>query len=103
MTFPRSHILSFVREADENVCQGDDREEGYIIIVRAVVTTDFMTASAYHFDWDFRKVVASVSHTHRTDFGLVDRLSTRIVNEVDGVTCVTYNVTSKPPATIEMQ
>ena len=55
VTFPRSYILSIVREVDENVCQGDDREEGYIIIVRAVVTTDFMTASAYHFDWDFRK------------------------------------------------
>lgn len=34
---------------------------------------------------------------------LLDRISTRIVNEVDGVTCVTYNITSKPPGTIEMQ
>ncbi|KND86864.1 GMP synthase [glutamine-hydrolyzing] [Tolypocladium ophioglossoides CBS 100239] len=65
---------------------GDRREEGYIIILRAVVTTDFMTAEAYHFDMDF-----------------LMKISRRIVNEVDGVSCVTYNTTSKPPATIEMQ
>ncbi|KJZ76819.1 GMP synthase [Hirsutella minnesotensis 3608] len=65
---------------------GDKRQEGYIIILRAVVTTDFMTAEAYHFDMDF-----------------LMKVSTRIVNEVDGVSCVTYNTTSKPPATIEMQ
>ncbi|PHH65603.1 hypothetical protein CDD81_2038 [Ophiocordyceps australis] len=65
---------------------GDKRQEGYIIILRAVVTTDFMTAEAYHFDMDF-----------------LMKVSRRIVNEVDGVSCVTYNTTSKPPATIEMQ
>jgi GMP synthase PP-ATPase subunit len=62
------------------------RVEGYIIILRAVVTTDFMTAEAYDFDMTFLK-----------------RVSTRIVNEVDDVSCVTLNVTSKPPSTIEMQ
>ncbi|KAI1841044.1 hypothetical protein JX265_009394 [Neoarthrinium moseri] len=65
---------------------GDKRQEGYIIILRAVVTTDFMTAEAYKFDMD-----------------LLMAISRRIVNEVDGVSCVTYNTTSKPPATIEMQ
>lgn len=45
-----------------------------------------MTAEAYHFDMDF-----------------LMKISRRIVNEVDGVSCVTYNTTSKPPATIEMQ
>jgi GMP synthase (glutamine-hydrolysing) len=54
--------------------------------LRAVVTTDFMTAEAYDFDMGFLK-----------------RVSTRIVNEVDDVSCVTLNVTSKPPSTIEMQ
>lgn len=65
---------------------GDKREYGYIVILRAVVTTDFMTATVYHMEPE-----------------LLDRISTRIVNEVDGVTCVTYNITSKPPGTIEMQ
>ncbi|KAK3942548.1 GMP synthase [Diplogelasinospora grovesii] len=65
---------------------GDKRQEGYIIILRAVTTTDFMTAEAYKFDMDF-----------------LMKISRRIVNEVDGVSCVTYNTTSKPPATIEMQ
>ncbi|KAF4125475.1 GMP synthase (glutamine-hydrolysing) [Geosmithia morbida] len=65
---------------------GDKREVGYIIILRAVKTTDFMTAEAYKFDMD-----------------LLMRISTRIVNEVDGVSCVVYNTTSKPPATIELQ
>jgi GMP synthase (glutamine-hydrolysing) len=68
------------------VLKGDRRVEGYIIILRAVVTTDFMTAEAYDFDMGFLK-----------------RVSTRIVNEVDDVSCVTLNVTSKPPSTIEMQ
>jgi len=45
-----------------------------------------MTAEAFKFDMDF-----------------LLRVATRIVNEVDGAACVTYNVTSKPPATIEMQ
>lgn len=53
---------------------------GYIIILRAVTTTDFMTAEAYEFD-----------------FALLRKISTRIVNEVDGVSRVTYDITSKPP------
>ncbi|KEZ42885.1 GMP synthase (glutamine-hydrolyzing) [Scedosporium apiospermum] len=65
---------------------GDNRVEGYIIILRAVVTIDFMTAEAFKFDMD-----------------LLMQISTRIVNEVNGVSCVVYNTTSKPPATIELQ
>lgn len=53
---------------------------GYIIILRAVTTTDFMTAEAYEFD-----------------FALLRKIATRIVNEVDGVSRVTYDITSKPP------
>jgi GMP synthase (glutamine-hydrolysing) len=60
--------------------------EGYIIILRAVITTDFMTAEPYDFD-----------------NGFLRKLSTRIVNETDGVSCVAYNITSKPPSTIELQ
>ncbi|KAK1753977.1 GMP synthase [Echria macrotheca] len=65
---------------------GDNRVYGYIIILRAVTTTDFMTAEAYEFD-----------------FALLRKIATRIVNEVDGVSRVTYDITSKPPGTIELE
>lgn len=54
--------------------------------LRAVVTTDFMTAEAYPFDMKF-----------------LNKVAVRIVNEVEGISLVTYNVTSKPPGTIELQ
>ncbi|KAK0616871.1 GMP synthase [Immersiella caudata] len=66
--------------------QGDARVYGYIAILRAVKTLDFMSAEPFEFD-----------------FGLLKRISTRIVNEVDGVARVTYDITSKPPGTIEME
>ncbi|OTB03834.1 hypothetical protein M426DRAFT_321331 [Hypoxylon sp. CI-4A] len=66
--------------------QGDARVYGYIAILRAVKTLDFMSAEPYEFD-----------------FGLLKRISTRIVNEVEGIARVTYDVTSKPPGTIEME
>ncbi|KAK4449548.1 class I glutamine amidotransferase-like protein [Podospora aff. communis PSN243] len=66
--------------------QGDARVYGYIAILRAVKTLDFMSAEPFEFD-----------------FGLLKRISTRIVNEVDGIARVTYDITSKPPGTIEME
>lgn len=63
--------------------KGDEREFGYMILLRAVTTNDFMTADWYRFDNEF---LASVSN--------------RIVNEVSGITRVLYDVTQKPPATI---
>jgi len=65
---------------------GDKRVHAQVIALRAVETTDFMTADWYPFDGEFLK-----------------RLSRRIVNEVDGVCRVVYDVTSKPPGTIEME
>lgn len=65
---------------------GDKRMYGQIIALRAVETTDFMTADWFPFDGEFLK-----------------RVSRRIVNEVDGVCRVLYDVTSKPPGTIEME
>jgi GMP synthase (glutamine-hydrolysing) len=65
---------------------GDNRVRQQVIALRAVETTDFMTATAYRFEWEF-----------------IERVSTRIVNEVDGVCRVFYDVTSKPPGTIEME
>ena len=63
--------------------KGDEREFGYMILLRAVTTTDFMTADWYRFDNEFLAMVAN-----------------RIVNEVAGVTRVLYDITQKPPATI---
>jgi len=65
---------------------GDKRVHAQVIALRAVETTDFMTADWFPFDGDFLK-----------------RVSRRIVNEVDGVCRVVYDVTSKPPGTIEME
>ncbi|EQK99488.1 GMP synthase [Ophiocordyceps sinensis CO18] len=65
---------------------GDQRVYGYIIILRAVTSTDFMSAEPYEFE-----------------FGLLKKIARRIVNEVDGVSRVTYDVTSKPPGTIELE
>lgn len=65
---------------------GDGRTYDYAIVLRAVVTDDFMTAKPYRFDYE-----------------LLERISDRIVNEVKGVNRVTYDFTSKPPSTIELE
>ncbi|KAK3714974.1 GMP synthase (glutamine-hydrolyzing) [Vermiconidia calcicola] len=65
---------------------GDQRLHGHIIALRAVQTTDFMTADAFEFDQKFLK-----------------RVKNRIGNEVEGVARVLYEITSKPPATIEFE
>lgn len=65
---------------------GDQRTYEQVIALRAIETRDFMTADWYPFEVEFLKVV-----------------SRRIVNEVDGVARVVYDVTSKPPATVEWE
>lgn len=66
--------------------KGDERSYEHIIILRAVETFDFMTADFVYIPYDVLKVVAL-----------------RIVNEVKGVNRVVYDITTKPPATIEFE
>ena len=65
---------------------GDGRRYEYVVALRAVETVDFMTARWAHLPYDF-----------------LDRVSRRIMNEVDGISRVTYDISSKPPATIEWE
>jgi len=65
---------------------GDGRRYDYVIALRAVETVDFMTARWAHLPYDF-----------------LDLVSRRIINEVDGISRVTYDISGKPPATIEWE
>ncbi len=65
---------------------GDGRKYDYVIALRAVETIDFMTARWAHLPYDF-----------------LDHVSRRIINEIDGISRVTYDISGKPPATIEWE
>ena len=66
--------------------QGDGRTYDYTLALRSVTTTDFMTA-----DWT------------RIPYDVLDRVSVRIVNEVPHINRIVYDITSKPPATVEWE
>ncbi len=65
---------------------GDDRTYDYTLALRAVETSDFMTAS-------FAKI----------PYDVLEKVSTRIVNEIKNINRIVYDITSKPPATIEWE
>lgn len=65
---------------------GDARTYGYTVVLRAVDTDDFMTAQ-----WS------------KLPFDLLERVSSRITNQIKGITRVVYDITSKPPATVEWE
>jgi GMP synthase (glutamine-hydrolysing) len=65
---------------------GDGRAYEWVIALRAVETIDFMTAHWAHLPYDF-----------------LDKCSTRIINELRGISRVVYDISGKPPATIEWE
>ena len=67
-------------------CMGDERTYDYAVALRAVTTSDFMTAESAELPWE-----------------VLGKVTSRIVNEVKGVNRVLYDCTGKPPATIEFE
>lgn len=81
-----SQYFSVLTDCRSVGVMGDFRTYGYMLALRAVSTDDFMTA-----EWT------------RLPYEILEAASTRITNEVKGITRVVYDITSKPPATVEWE
>ena len=81
-----NQYFTVVTNAQSVGVMGDARTYGYTLALRAVTTDDFMTAT-----WT------------RVPYEVLEHISSRITNEVKGINRVTYDITSKPPATVEWE
>jgi len=82
----KSNIPAMIKSHHNVGVMGDERTYDYAIALRAVNTSDFMTAESTELPWE-----------------VLGKVTTRIINEVKGVNRVLYDCTGKTPATIEFE
>ncbi len=81
-----SHAFAIFLPVKSVDVTGAGRRYDHVVALRVVETVDFMTARWAHLPWEF-----------------IDEVSRRIVNEIPGISRVVYDITGKPPGTIERE